>query len=126
MIKWLIRIFFKGEINKIIGEARTVLEETKKHAKREYVTYERIDPATQHFLYGIQPLFENKFLISWLSEHKMQCLLLVNNALAAGDEKRAINTLSQITMIDSLFLDLEEFKRRYEEMLNQKKEERNE
>jgi hypothetical protein len=126
MIKWLIKIFFGKELNKIIGEARKILEETKKHAKKEFINYERIDPESQHFLYGMQPLYENKYLISWLNEHRIQCLSLVNKSLAAGDDKRAINILSQITMIENLFLDIEEFKRRYDEMIYQKETERNE
>jgi len=130
MIKWLIKIFFKKELKEIIGEARKILDDTKMRemaqAKKEFITYERIDTGTEYFLRGMQPFYENKFLVSWLNEHKMQCMVLINNAMAACDDKRVINTLSQVTMIDSLFLDLEEFKRRYDEMLVIKKEEQNE
>ena len=109
-------------------EARKVLDEVKNLSKKvkskTYVHYDRVDPSTEEFLYGIQPVFTNKYLISWLNEHKLQWQGLIKTAVDAENKEAAYLYSVKMSLIDDLFIDLAEFEHQYKEMLNQKEEER--
>jgi hypothetical protein len=121
---WLFREFMVKERDKMLAEARELLAQARQSAKREYLAYDRVDPASQAFIYGIQPIFGNRYLISWLMEHKSNCNGLMKGAMASGDQQKVMFGLAQITMIDSLFMDLEMFEEKYKAILEEKKDER--
>ena len=120
-ILWLFGDAARNKYGEILDEARTLLGHAKHSAGREYVGYDRVDPLSAAFVYGIQPIFGNKYLISWLMEHKRNCLELMKGAMAADNTEKAMHGLAQITMIDSLFMDLEGFESAYKAMLEDKK-----
>jgi hypothetical protein len=130
MIKWFVMLFFgkqiKEEKEKILSEVRKLLEDTKRQSHKMYVHYDRIPPDSTAFLYGIQPLLNNKYVITWLNEHRLMNIEQMKLAMSMNDKDRVMNGLSQIAMVDTLLLDIQTYDMRYREMLNQKKEEQNE
>jgi len=125
-LRWLLGATVETEKKAILAEAREILETMKTRARREYVFIERADTTANSFLYGIQPLFKNKYVKAWLAQHREQCLELMKSAMAVNDNEKVLRGMAQITMIDSLFLDLEQFEENYEEMLERINHERDE
>lgn len=122
IIVWLLGAKVEAERKRILMEARSILAEAKERAQRQYVQFDPIDLSSSAFLYGIQPILGNRFMISWLLRHKENCIQLMKQAMAANDKDKALNGLAQITMIDSLFMDLEGFGDAYKAMLESKKD----
>lgn len=127
MIKWLIKLFFKKELNNIksdfVKEGRDIVQEAKELNKTRYVLYERLPTDSEEFLYGIQPLFENKAFVSWISEHRIQWEQLGIDLIETGEDKKGLIAIAKVSLINSLFQDLQTFKKQYQELIESKKHE---
>ena len=124
MIKWLIKILFSGQFEKakedLLSEAEELLDDVRKSETIQYLSYERIDPRTNLFIEGLAPITENRFVISWLNEHKHNCMALARTSLAANDREKVVDAVAQTALIDSLLKDLEDFKNHYNVLLETK------
>jgi len=130
-IRWLINVFNKEELEKIkeqyTEEAKAVLQEAKDFSAQVkgsvYIHYDRVNTSSDEFLHGMQPIFNNRFFISWLSEEKNQLQRFIKKSVDEGDKEMAYLNSVKISLVEDLFTDLREFEMKYNLMLNQKKEE---
>jgi hypothetical protein len=121
-IKWLFGKEFDLARAEILDEAREIVSEAKSAAQKQYVRYERVPLGTDAFLYGINPVLSNVTVISWLMGQRENCVGQSVKAMVSGEEKKVLYAMAQVTMIDSLFADMEKFGNDYDEMLRRKKQ----
>jgi hypothetical protein len=121
MIKRLIAFLFAREVKHAkedaLKEVRALIEDAKIANRKQYVSYEKFGTDEPRFLQGMQPLFDNRFIISWLNGQKQNCLDLMIRAMAQGMNDKVIQGMAQVMMIESLFRDLEQFKQAHDEYL---------
>ena len=123
MIKKFLQWLFAKERDAVLAEVKELLESAKLSTKKEYVKYERMGTESNRFLFSIQPVIDSEAFVSWLNMHKDQCINLMQQSMAARDEKAVLLGMAQIMMIDSLFKDAEQFKGRYAASLESKQNE---
>lgn len=127
MIRWIIKILFKKDLEKIkeeyLTEGKEIVREAKEVNKVRYVLYERVPTDSVEFIYGIQPLFENKAFISWLSEHKIQWDQFSIDMVESGETEKGLMAIAKVSLINGLFKDLQTFKNQYQILIESKKHE---
>jgi len=124
VIRWIIRLFFAGEVEKVkkemLSEARELIADAKASQKTKYVRYEPVPLESDSFLHGIQPIFGNRFFVSWIEAQREKRNRSIAECMANRDDEGALRALSQINMLDLLMMDLGTFKQRYDDMLERK------
>jgi hypothetical protein len=128
MIKRLIRWLFGSEYAlqraEVLAEAESMLASVKAAQTVRYVQYERIAPGHESFLYGIQPVLNNRTMISWMMEQRDSCMLLCLRAMANGEDNKVLHGMAQISMIESLLNDMAKFSEEYANLIERKAAER--
>lgn len=128
MIKAILNWFFRKEIEAIKAETsangRALIEKIKRESKRIYVSYEHIPEDAELFLYGIQPLFNNRYFISWLNRHRNECIDLTKKNCVIANDKGVMEAAAQLAIVDLILDDVREFEQRYRIMLEEKEYER--
>ena len=119
MIKKLIAFLFAKEIkaakDRAIAEVRDVLASAKLTAKKQFIRYDRFELDSAEFLYGIQPLFDSKYLTCWMLERQRE----YDRLIKYGDILNREMNIGRSMAIDELQKDLEIFKSRMEDILEE-------
>lgn len=125
MIKEILAFLFKADIAAIkkeaakdaVFEARQLLNLAKRQAKQIYVKYDKIEKDSEEFLYGIYPVLNNKYFLSWVNDHKHNCISLMYEAMRVGEKEKVCEICAQMMLIDSLLKDKETFEADYIELV---------
>ena len=120
-IKWLFKGEFEIEKQQYIAETKQLLEDTKNVAKKEYIDFEFVPVQTDEFIYGIHAFCENKFVLSWLQEHKSNHLSGITQAMIANNDKKVLNGAAGLGQIEILLSDLGKFAAKYKQVVESKK-----
>jgi hypothetical protein len=119
MIKRIIALLFAKELksakDEAIAEVRDILASAKVTAKKQYVKYDRFELDSAEFLYGIQPLFDNKYLTCWILERQRE----YDRLTKYGDTLNREMNIGRSMAIDELQKDLEIFRSRMEDILEE-------
>jgi hypothetical protein len=126
MIKAFIAWLFKSELAEArkatVEEAKGLLLAAKSHAKREFVQYERYEIDSSRFLAEMLPFFDSRAVVSWINEHKINCLNLMRQCMQAENKDKVVQGMAQVLMLDTLLADLSRFHENYLTMLEQRKD----
>ncbi len=129
---WLFGDAIENEKNKMIAEAKEIrivaskiLEEAKTLSQKEYIKFDIVPSGTEAFLYGMKPLFKNRFVLSWFLSHTELCKKNIVMNMSQNNNDKVINDVAQMTMIDSLLLDLERFEAQYNVIAIENKKNKN-
>lgn len=117
LIRWMFKKEFEDELSFTVSEARACLKLAKDTKETVYTAYRRYEPGSREFLWGIQPLVGNPFVVSWLNEHKNNCLALMGGSMVHNDSEKVLRGMAQVILIDSLLRDLENFGVKHAELL---------
>jgi hypothetical protein len=125
LIKWLIKCFFKSELeeykNQYLTESKQILKDTKDGITKKYVKFNVVPINSEAFIAGMSPLYNNNNVLSWLLGHQDQCRIIVNQSMLENNDKKALNAVAQSSIIDGLLEDLQKFEMQYMEILERKK-----
>ncbi len=125
MIKWLIKCFFKSELetykNQYLTESKKILEDTEKGILKKYIQFEYVDTKTEAFVCGMSPLFNNDNVRSWFLEKQESCDMIAKQAMKDNNPQNALNAVAQSSIIDSLISDIQECERQYSDIIAKRK-----
>ncbi len=126
MIRKIIKLLFEGEFEiekqQYIAETKQLLEDAKNMSQKEYINFDFVPIQSEQFIYGINPCCGNKFVMSWLHEHKQNHLKGITSASISGDDKKVLTGSAQLGQIEILLEDLEKFHSAYKKIVESKKE----
>jgi hypothetical protein len=104
----------------MLDRARVLLIDAERSSKVQLVKYTHFSTNSEEFLKGMQPFFDNKYVLSWLQQHKSECNDFAVQSLASDNKEKAFMFIAQIAMIDSMLADLRRFQTAFESTLKEK------
>lgn len=114
-IQWLFAREFAQARAEILAPAQALLADAKKLPRKEYIKYDRMDLDGGEFLFGIQTVVDHRCTIAWLNARRDQYTELVKYGTPANRD----NNLGRVMAMDELFKDLEIFKAKYLQALEE-------